>query len=116
MLPYPSSFWKPAENPTRPENVDWSQLPDRFRHLINFFESYGYFQFESVIMDKLKSMNKDELSYINNMYDIINPISDDLHTWIDSVGLTKSKAAALVYFSLLFLGMASYYGFIKSKI
>src|SRR5262245_36943143 len=83
--------------------VDWSQLPEKFRHLIPYFERYGSLQFERTIARKLGTMTEEELVEVNNFYRLFLPFDDELTAWEYSQGISNSRAAALIYFTGYFL-------------
>lgn len=113
---YPTSFFRPVSEVKKPENVDWSQLPVQYQHLIPIFETYGYLQFDNIIFQKLQSMTEAELKEVNEIYKSLTPLSDKLFgSFIDKIGITKSEAAALAYFALYFFEIAKYHGFISGE-
>ncbi len=87
--------------------VDWSQLPTKFQHFVPFFELYGDLQFDGAIRQKLETMPDLELEEVNRVFKSLLPVEDELNDWIDIIGMTKSRAAALVYFTLHFLAIAN---------
>lgn len=93
-------------------SVDWSQLPAQFYGLIPYFELYGDLQFDTVICQRLETMDDSELVEVNQLFQSVLPIEAELEEWIDSIGITQSQAAALVYFTLHFLAIANDSGLI----
>ncbi|CAN0357180.1 unnamed protein product [Phaeothamnion confervicola] len=92
--------------------IDWSPLPQKFRHLVPFFEVYGDLQFDDVIVQKLETMEDAELEEVRRVFKALLPVEYELNNWIDGIGITKSRAAALVYFTFHFLAIANDSGLI----
>lgn len=93
--------------------VDWSALPEKFRHLIPFFELYGSLQFENKIIHKLETMPDAELEEVRRVFESLLPDEDELDRWSDDIGITQSRAAALVCFTLDFLAIANDSGLLR---
>lgn len=104
-----SSLFSPARSDieTKPnEIIDWSQLPDKFIQFVPLFEYYGKFQFESRIFEYLSTLSDEDRKAISSAYILLNPHDDELIEWSDIHNITKSPAAALVYFTSYFMDIA----------
>ena len=81
--------------------LDWSKLPPHLSYLAEPSERYGEIQFENQIMEfldqeataaDLERLRKIKFQLIRDEVEIIE--------WIDQLGITEHREAALVYFLL----------------
>lgn len=82
-------------------------MPEQLQQYIAIFEKYGDIQFEGAIHAYLDELSPEELVDIQSYFQQLLVHDDDINNWIDSVGLTNSRAAALAYFTLSFFAIAN---------
>lgn len=95
-------------------SISWVELPSKFVPYISFFEVYGELQFDRVILEKLDRLSKPELDTIRAFAKDFSPVEEELFGWIDKVGITNSRAAALCYFTSYFLELAKSRGLLSN--
>jgi hypothetical protein len=89
------------------DEINWSGLPIKFTHLVPVFEKYGDIQFEGAIHSYLDAISIDEVLYLRQIFDQLLLCEDEINHWIDTVGITTSRAAALAYYTLSFFAIAN---------
>lgn len=83
------------------ESLDWNKLPAELRYLAEPAARYGELQFESRIMDFLKREATDEDRVtLRALRPLVLRDEAAIDAWIDQLGITKHREAALVYFLL----------------
>lgn len=83
------------------EALDWDKLPLDLRYLAEPAARYGDIQFESRIMDFLEQHATDEdLAALRALRQQLLRDEKAIDAWIDRLGITKHREAALVYFLL----------------
>lgn len=89
------------------EQLDWNKLPPNLRYLAGSAEVYGDIQFEWAIYkffrEQMTAYEQAELRALKQRYE---RDGEAINRWVDDLGITKHREAALVYFlgSLLAIG------------
>ncbi|MGL6074463.1 MAG: hypothetical protein ACRC8S_09915 [Fimbriiglobus sp.] len=95
-----------GQGPTM-EEVNWESLPKQYTQFVPYFNKYGTIHFQNKVDYTLKSMTDIELHELRLAYRLLEPIFEQLIEWIGHTELTRSRAAARVYFAILFLEIAN---------
>jgi hypothetical protein len=88
------------------EVLDWSKLPPDLHYLAEPAARYGHIQFESRIMDFLEREATDaDRTALRMLRPLVLRDENAIDAWIDQLGITKHREAALVYFLLHLLAL-----------
>jgi succinate dehydrogenase flavin-adding protein (antitoxin of CptAB toxin-antitoxin module) len=83
------------------DRLDWSKLPPHLQYLAEPAARYGVIQFETRIMAFLKHEATDaDIAELRTLQPLVSRDEDTIFDWIDELGMTRHREAALIYFLL----------------
>lgn len=89
-------------------SLDWNKLPSGLRYLAEPATKYGEIQFENRIIDFLRrEATAADLEALQALKPLVIRDEDAIDTWIDGLGITKHREAALVYFLLHLMALGN---------
>ncbi len=89
-------------------SLDWNKLPPDLRYLAEPATKYGDIQFDHLIMNFLRSeATEADRRTIGELLPLLIRDEKAINAWIDKMGMTKHREAALVYFLLHFMALGN---------
>lgn len=88
--------------------LDWTKLPPSLSYLAEPAIKYGEIQFENRIMDFLeREATAADLEALRAIKPLVIRDVSAIDAWIDELGITKHREAALVYFLLHLMALGN---------
>ncbi|QJW98586.1 hypothetical protein [Frigoriglobus tundricola] len=105
LAPFNDGAVRPMEFPAE---LDWNKLPPDLKYLAEPAARYGELQFATRIMDFLEREATDaDRGTLRALKPLVLRDEGAIDSWIDQLGITKHREAALVYFLLHLMALGN---------